>query len=780
MIRLHPLLLCISAATVLSGCVTTQGPASEGQPNVLNSLGDLFDSTGMEFRKLVDAGKTDEARSYFNQNKIYFEKKYIKEKKPLTKELVALGKWHYGNTYEKDVNVILSGLKDVRSPTGSESWVQISTLLDKAKNSIDGINRDDLLNISGEGAEGYSALAAEVKRVKDIFAANKSAALASTYDEVILSGKVPQSYPGGGFANLDYLTSTPFQDQLFARISGASDEAMRDELFKKYADVLSGDTRTRVIKESIIGKARERFLADGRIDLDELSEIQALGKQHGALTEFANAVKVGYVDLTATSFRDRNVFDYEIAFNQDYSIELSDAKEALLSGSLSAYDYVFVTDLSAAKIFREFKSKREQIGKTQTGTRQDPNPEYVQATTDYQRAMANLQSTQINNAVQGAKPCYGWGCVVGGLLRGASEGISSSTVKEKAAKLANTPQHLTVPVYSQYSYQLVDVNVSKVARVDYYVVDVKKKQIHANYFETKDHEKFTISYNVSDNDPDRDSILRNNQKEDDVTAWEKKPLSINISTLFDPKNIATAEKTKLTTVEAFLKPLTTRKYASAKPTYGSGSEPQTFTKGSFVSTSSTASAGTSTIADERFDSVVIIKNANSIGAGFYVTPDLVLTAHHVVNKANLVEMTFYDGTKTYGKVIDHDIRLDLAIVKAQTVGKPVKIHSGPIRLGETAEAIGHPKGYEFTITRGVVSAVRKQQSQVIKSIAPVEFIQTDTPISPGNSGGPLFLKDTVIGVNDWVRVDKASQNLNFSVSFNEIRNYLNRFEGNTR
>jgi S1-C subfamily serine protease len=166
-----------------------------------------------------------------------------------------------------------------------------------------------------------------------------------------------------------------------------------------------------------------------------------------------------------------------------------------------------------------------------------------------------------------------------------------------------------------------------------------------------------------------------------------------------------------------------------------------------------------------------------MGTGFYVTPDLILTAYHVVDKANLVEITFYDGTKTFGKVINHDVRLDLALIKAQVAGKPAKIHAGAIKLGETVEAIGHPKGFEFTITRGVVSALRKQSSAAIKSSALVEFVQTDTPISPGNSGGPLFLRDAVIGVNDWVRVDKASQNLNFSVSFNEIRGYLSRFDG---
>ena len=119
----------------------------------------------------------------------------------------------------------------------------------------------------------------------------------------------------------------------------------------------------------------------------------------------------------------------------------------------------------------------------------------------------------------------------------------------------------------------------------------------------------------------------------------------------------------------------------------------------------------------------------------------------------------------------------MAIIRAQDVGIPVEIFSGPIRLGETVEAIGHPKGYEFTISRGVVSAVRKKESIMVGSAAKVEYIQSDTPISPGNSGGPLFMGDRVVGVADWVRVDQASQNLNFSVSYNEVLDYLKRFEG---
>jgi S1-C subfamily serine protease len=309
----------------------------------------------------------------------------------------------------------------------------------------------------------------------------------------------------------------------------------------------------------------------------------------------------------------------------------------------------------------------------------------------------------------------------------------------------------------------VDVDTAKTADVNYYVIDVKKKRLLKNNFQVNDQEVFNVAYNVRDEDPDKSSIMRNTKSEDEVTAWEKRPTTISLSTLFNEENLRSATQTPYTDLQEFLRTLSSRTYAAAAPTYTQGREP--------VPSRSTSQ----TVADERFDSIVIVRNHKTSGTGFYVTPDLILTAYHVIEGSSLVELSFYDGTKSYGKVVDHDVRLDLALVRPQTTGKPLKIHSGPIRLGETVEAIGHPKGYEFTITRGVVSAMRKLRSAAIGSANLVEFVQTDTPISPGNSGGPLFLKDAVIGVNDWIRVDKGSQNLNFSVSFNEIREYLDRF-----
>jgi serine protease Do len=773
------ILMALSASN-MSGCATTQGSVSadqSGDMQITSMIARLLDNTGRTFKGLVDEGKYKEALEFFNANfKDYFQKLYIVEKRVPPPELITLATQYSEGKYKQSIVESVSELRAIVEMGESSSWESKSSSFSKADTLYKKIARDGLIVSSRTLDAIASELKSELTRVAALSTSKRTAALERTFDRALETGEVVGGYPVTPFVYSDYVNSSAFQLRISELLEKTKLDSQRKEIAQRLKYFMAPTTESKAVHAVDIRRAKERLLADGRISLEEVAEINKLAKQYGSGSGFEGMAKIGFVDLTATSFRDRNAFDFEIQFVRDYGMSLTDAKDVFLgSANLADYDFIFVVDLSAAKIMREFKNKRDIQSRMQTGTRQEQNPEYVTAANEYQLALAEMQKTKMGNAISGATPCYGnaWACAIAAGLRGASDGIAESNAKEKAEQLSKISQTVSKPVYAQYNYQVVDVSESKIARVDYYVIDVKKKQVLSSYFEIKDHEKFLVSYNVHDNDPDKTTISRTNQKEEDVTAWEKKPVSVRLSDLFAQNNISSAHRNSFSSVEAFLKPLRSKKYASAAPTYSQGNAPVAHVKGS---DSRQVRKDATTIADERFDSVVIVKNAKSIGTGFYVTPELILTAYHVVDKANLVEITFYDGTTTYGKVVDHDVRLDLALIKAQTTGKPVKIFRGAIKLGETVEAIGHPKGYEFTITRGVISAVRKQSSLVTRSSAPVEFIQTDTPISPGNSGGPLFFKDAVVGVNDWVRVDKASQNLNFSVSYNEVKAYLDRFE----
>jgi len=757
-------------AVTQTGCVTTQGGAGGAPKFDLGELGDLFSPKVSEFKRLVKDGKFAEAENHLDREHVYFRQKYGQPEKKFPEEFRTLAAHIWQVRYQEDFAKIAEQLSRIVNASDVAAWTMQADSLTKAIDTNHRFKNERVYQLLKEWPAEAGKLETEIERLMALFGKSRGQAVDLLIGELVATGKYPERYPLDRIKDEDFVKSDAAQTRLVSEILVSSS---RDELAKKasrYERYLSKASKDRV-DAAYVDKLSGELKADGRVDLEEIRKAASaktpFGGKMDALKGIAN---IGYIDLTAASFKDRNIFDFEITFDRDIPVSFLNAKEKVLSNNdIKEYDYLFITDLSAAKISREFKAKKEIQSKVQTGTRQEPNPAYITAQAEYQKAMANFQRAQINSAIP--KACTGWGCVLQAVAEGIDSSTSRSGVDKAAANLSSTSQTLSIPVYSEYHYQTVDINVAKLAQVDYYVFDVKMGKIHKSDFALKDHEKFTVSYNVQDNDPDKANILRNNQSEADVTAWEKKPVTVKLSALFNPDNMKTASEQKLTSFESFLKTLSTRKYASASPTYVKAeAKPGELRE-------SSSSYRSQTIADERFDSIVIIKNGKSTGTGFYITPDLVLTAYHVVDSGNLVEMTFYDGNKTYGKVVDHDVRLDLALIKAQTAGKPMKIHSGPIKLGETVEAIGHPKNYEFTITRGIISAIRKLKGVKIGAESLVEFVQTDTPISPGNSGGPLLLKDAVIGVNDWIRVDKGSQNLNFSVSYNEIREYLNRFEG---
>jgi hypothetical protein len=164
------------------------------------------------------------------------------------------------------------------------------------------------------------------------------------------------------------------------------------------------------------------------------------------------------------------------------------------------------------------------------------------------------------------------------------------------------------------------------------------------------------------------------------------------------------------------------------------------------------------------------------GAGFFVGKDGVLITNYHVMKSVLktgsftADVILADGRKvTDFKVSNcHDERgLDVCILKLPI--KPAKwfeITKYDPSPGETVYAIGHPEGLDFSITNGIISAVRL-------SPAHVQEIQVTAAISPGNSGGPIFNSHgKLIGVA--AKFYKEGQNLNFGIGIRELRDFMNK------
>jgi serine protease Do len=138
------------------------------------------------------------------------------------------------------------------------------------------------------------------------------------------------------------------------------------------------------------------------------------------------------------------------------------------------------------------------------------------------------------------------------------------------------------------------------------------------------------------------------------------------------------------------------------------------------------------------------------GSGFIVNSDgYILTNTHVVANAEEVTVRLTDRREFPAKVIGADERTDVAVIKINGTNLPIVKLGDPsrIRPGQWVLAIGSPFGFENSATAGIVSAT----ARAVPGENYVPFIQTDVPVNPGNSGGPLFnMSGEVIGINSQI------------------------------
>ena len=426
-------------------------------------------------------------------------------------------------------------------------------------------------------------------------------------------------------------------------------------------------------------------------------------------------------------------------------------------------------------------AENQRTSKVVTGYRTVPNPEYKRlqiqmANTD--RRMKQAQRAAAYWQAMASNPRnYNSGSYWLDVAAQAADLAKQIKMQNLAASLggqlnkfinqySTTPEFLDKEVFSGYNFVVHNIKGEK--KAIYQVVQIKNEKFLEKNISIKENKDFKVAFGINPDDKNYNSLTREYTTTQNVAAWQNNKLN----------SISSNEFVSLINNEPPLRNIENTKdlYESLDLTPKSWFKDLFKTKNKRKKVASLNKNTTSNYKeDSRFDSVVMVKTESGLGSGFFVSKDEILTNYHVIEKSLSIILIDRNNKRSSAVVIKKDLKRDLALLKTNYQGVPVEFFEGELKQGEMVEALGHPKGRKFSLTKGWVSAVREESSiYSATGVGDVLYIQTDAAINKGNSGGPLFYKDKVVGVNTQGLSKDSTEGMNFAVHFSEVKKFLDK------
>lgn len=729
----HLLLLALICVCPIPGLA--QDSANPSSASASNFFTNLFSPKSGELTNLVDARKFKEADQLYAKEKVYFQENAESNLPTLRKLALELNL-----IFDPKFDAELDRISKVAQGTPA-SWAEQKASITAATNLIGEYYTFEVLKLPPLRSPKVTALEAALGKLQsdlrsgagNAFTVFDHAAQPNFFDTYPLDLGGKQFFEGADKVELvRNLVGSYSGDQLVA-------------FQKKYSAQLDGNQQIREVLSS-------RFVASlianegTAIPLKRLLSALTMGKEKGFEPKSLPGIKIAFAETTSKTLLKEGQIEFPAQIDLDLPFEPIKAEidDALDVAARSGSNYLIVFDVARATASRRIISKTATESKHLTGVRSETNPDYDIARGKLMEAQSGLASAQGQYA-QG---------LAGAIIKGIAVGGWQSNVTRANELIARTPPSRDIPLFTPYQYSMSDVKTTRAMTTNYYVIDKVAKTYYKGVFDTTETKSYKLSYDLHDKDPEKNRILSRYDKEEDVAAFEHSPMKVAASALINDYLANERQSKPLPSIEKLRDEMVKDKNKALAE----------YKTNQFTATPSN---------DPRFGSVVVVLNPKGpMGTGFYVAPDLVMTNYHVVEGVKFVEMKLYNGMETYGKVVKSDVRLDLAVIKVQDRGVPVEFYDkNNLELGSTVEAIGHPKGLTFTITRGVISAVRKKKSVFAVGGKEVLFVQTDAAINPGNSGGPLFLGQKVVGVSN-NKLAGGSEGLGFAVHHSEVAQFM--------
>lgn len=720
-----------------AGCKSSGGSGSANR---------MIESPAETMAALLDQGKIDEASDVVVQHESYFAGAYGDPDIKASLDRLA-GALEY--KYSPVVEQVGSRIRSVQWPSSSSQWSHVSKEMNSIQQQLDDLNSIAAFKYPRYQPVNYRKALDSFDSLKRTMRADAATHFA-TYP--LASGKsFFDQYPVK-LAPQSFLEEN--QSIWLGAVSGFS-AAQLDTFLMAYGSDLPNNAKQKMAVDYFNSQCPAGANAELKEVLAAYEKCQAAGLE---LDEIPG-IKIAFLQVTSPDLIKEKALDFGVNIKLDMPFDASKAsmRQAFSHKAVQEADILILMNVAVSKAKR-VADRNEAVKSLYIDSYlKEENPEYTIVKSELEAASAqhlankNRQTTSfmlsiLDHALEENQKQEDV----------ASSNVELETVREK---LRNTPKYISVPDYQPYHVTKTHMDIYKFATVNYYVIDKRKNTYFRDTFDVRQSAFFSVCYNLKGSDPNRQKFLQTSVLEEDVVRYELEPAVVNLSDLFgqyvDSQKSWKKYASMATIHRAVVADKSSAQLKLKSDTYG-------FDKHY----------------DKRFDSVVVVRNVGQgIGTGFYVTEEMVLTNYHVVGESQYVQLKLFDERETMGRVIARDARLDLALIQADVEKRPVCFYSkNAIPLGETLEAIGHPNGLDFTITRGTLSSVRQMRPLMFpESNAKVRYIQTDAAINGGNSGGPLFWGNYVVGVNDWKRIGSGGvplEGLSFAIHYSEVFDFL--------
>lgn len=765
--RLPPAIMgvaLVGAALLLGACQSDQlvqtgsGPsaATAASANPDGATYSMFFSAGQHVDQLAKAERWDDVAKVFALNRAFFDANRMERHAPaLSAAAQSL------NAARSPALAALRTRLEAGNPANMADWPDLRAAMREADAALRDYDAVPLLaepryRATDADALRTAAQAADARSRQGIagaFAAYDHLGAPPFFASYPLSVDAPNVFAANFPAIEARLAAAPRERLLefakAAREAGVLNEATQERLANMLLAAYSGPAG-----------AGSGAAAGQRRDLRTLVAGVAAVRAAGFEPKKIEGATVGFVQATSqTLLRQGQIeFPAEVTIDMPFEAKRLELDKALEDPIAQTADFLIVFDVALARATRRVGGMDPIRSRYMADMRREPNPEFeirrIEVTNSQMAHQQARMQSSLNSMRTNASPLAG---LFQGIADAASTASARGKVDEAMKRLQETPQFVDVPVYADYSYNQARVQGARAMTVNYYVIDRRAQTYVKSTFDVTENQDFRVNYNVHDRDPNAAAIRGSAHKEDDVADWEKSPMVVKLSQLVDHYVKNATREQRLVSPVALRDEMLRDKNTALAAVQANRIEPTART-------------------DARMESVVAIyTGTRSMGTGFYVTPDLVMTNYHVVEQSRLVEMRLSNGQETFGRVEASDVRLDLALIRVQTRGKPVQFFDGNrLDLGASVDVLGNPQGLLFSLTRGVVSAVRSGASPNDVGGRPFMQLQFDAAISGGNSGGPVFLNDRVVAVVSFSveRRGAANQNLNFGIHYREVLEWL--------